>query len=80
VIERRENGHAPVGTKVRVVTEGIDEAGHLFDLGAEGSVTGFQWGFAIVECPEDEAGTQFLNPDDYEIIAVDAPEAGVSDD
>lgn len=65
--ERRLNGHAEIGTRVRIITEDEDEYGHLFNIGDEGVITGFQWGYALVKV-ESHGYDQALRPSDYEVI------------
>lgn len=64
--ERRENGHAEIGTRVRVITESPEKYHHYFAEGTEGRIVGFQWGFATVQA--DGGFHQQLNPEDYEVI------------
>lgn len=58
--------HAPVGTKVRVVTEGFEDHSHLLRVGDEGVVRSHTLGFAEVKVEGKDS--QVLEREDYEEI------------
>lgn len=57
--------HAPVGTAVRVITEGFRDHEHHYAIGDEGVVIGHVDGWADVRVG---SSTQVLDVEDYEVI------------
>jgi hypothetical protein len=62
--ERRLNGHAEIGTRIRVTAENDGTTDGPIP-GAEGEIFGFRWGYAWLRHPDHD---MWLNPDEYEVI------------
>lgn len=62
--ERRLNGHAEIGTRVRTIFEDLETTDPV-PVGTEGEITGYCWGFAGITYGDR---TIWLENDEYEEI------------